>query len=335
MTRLYDAKPFIIAELGSNWRELSDITNAIHLIKAMGADALKLQAFDHQALYGLPPTPKGFTNVGDLDDGEPAGKLDLAWFPAIKEKCDKAGLELMCSAFSPELVWAVDPFIEVHKVASSCLSHVKLLEAVRETGKPVLLSTGASSKADVHLALQRLNPVKTTLLYCNAAYPSTHHNLFQIDALRQEFNLPVGLSDHSLDAVYTPLAAVRFHGATIIEKHFTPIPHIETPDSKHSLDGTDFKIMVDHLRGKADTSAFGPSREEKAMFLRHNVRLVASKDVAPGDLLAYGKNYGAFRSLEDDSHGMSPFFWNHEKGPEGKRAVKAIKAGTGVGPGDY
>ena len=325
MTRLLDAKPFIICELGSNWRTRGDIMNSVNLVKAMGADALKLQAFTSEALYGGPATWQPLPHC-----------LPLDWLPAIKEKCDKAGLEFMCSAFSPELVDAVDPFVEVHKVASSDLSYPHLLDAIKKTGKPVILSTGASSFADVCQALNHLDRTKTVLLYCNSAYPSTHHNLFQIDSMRERFKLPVGLSDHSLDVVYAPLAAVRTHGAVVIEKHFTPIPEVDTPDRPHSLDATDFKIMCDHLRGKADTSLFNPTREEKAMMLRHNRRLVAVKTILPGEQLVFGKNYGAFRALEDDPHGLSPFLWNDEAvGPELRRAVKTIAQGKGIGPGDY
>ncbi len=323
MTRLFEAKPFIICELGSNWRTLADITNSVNLIKAMGADALKLQAFTGEDLYGF-------------DDGPLPYSLPLEWLPAIKEKCDKAGLEFMCTAFSPELLAAVDPYVDIHKIASSDLSYPQLLDAAKKTGKPVILSTGASGAGDVRQALEHLDRAKTVLLYCNSAYPSTHHNLFQIDTMRERFQLPVGLSDHSLDAVYAPLAAITFHGAIVIEKHFTPIPEVDTPDRPHSLDATDFKIMCDHLRGKADTSDFQPTREEHAMMLRHNRRLVASKDIAAGEQLVFGKNYGAFRTLEDDAHGFSPFLWNNkEMGPEGRYALKAIAQGKGVGPGDY
>lgn len=323
VTRLFEAKPFIICELGSSWRMLADITNSVNLIKAMGADALKLQAFTSEALYGGPEEPMPYS-------------LPLEWLPSIKEKCDKAGLELMVTAFSPELVEAVDPFVSVHKVASSDLSYPQLLDRLKRTGKPVILSTGASGAADVRQALEHLDRAKTVLLYCNSAYPSTHHNLFQIDTMRETFQLPVGLSDHSLDVIYAPLAAVKFHNAVVIEKHFTPIPEVYTPDRRHSLDATDFKIMCDHLRGKADTSDFQPTREEHAMMLRHNRRLVASRTILPGEQLVFGKNYGAFRTLEDDPHGLSPFLWNDEAvGPECRTATKTISQGKGIGPGDY
>lgn len=332
---MFNPKPYIICELGSNWRDKADITNAVHLVKAMGATALKLQAFTHEALYGF---PDGFY-YNDPGPGSGAVRcpyISLDWLPDIKGLCDSAGLDLLVTAFSPELVEAVDPFVSAHKIASSDLSYPQLLRAVKKTGKPVLLSTGASSKGDVTQAIDHLDRSNLVLMYCNSAYPSTHHNLFQIDWMRDAWKLPVGLSDHSLDAVYVPLAAQKFHGVEIFEKHFTPIPEVDTPDRPHSLDGTSFKIMCDHLLGRVDTSEFNPSREEKAMMLRHNRRLLATKDISPGEPLVYGKSYGAYRALQDDAHGLSPFLWDHEKfGPEGKRAKVAIKQGCGIGPGDF
>lgn len=346
MTKLFESKPFIIAEVGSNWRTLSDCVESIGKAKACGADAVKFQAFNHIALYGVPypqtdveeftaRTGGEYVEVPGYRITEMAHALPLEWLPKLKEKADACGIEFMCTAFSPELVAAVDPFVSVHKVASSDLSYPQLLEAVAKTGKPVLLSTGASSRGDVEIALQYLDRTKTVLMYCNASYPSTHHNLFQMDRMREMWGPYVGLSDHSLDVVYAPLAAVKHHGAIVIEKHFNAFDDLITPDSPHSLGCDDFKIMCDHLRGEVDTSAFNPSRQERDMFLRHNRRLIATRDIAPGEELKFGVNYGAYRSLFDEGHGISPFFWNHEKGPEGKEASKAIARGAGIGPGDF
>lgn len=332
---MFKSNPYIICELGSNWRDRNDITNSIHLIKAMGADALKLQAFTFESMFGHEMLGLTYLNGDGETQFDRRWQLPLEWLPAIKEKCDNAGLDFLCTAFSPELVEAVDPFVSAHKIASSDLTYPQLLKAVAKTGKPVILSTGASSKADVMQALAYLPKDRTVLLYCNSAYPSAHHNLFQLEEMKT-LGYPVGISDHSRDAVYTPLSAVRHFGAVVVEKHFTPIPDVDTPDRPHSLDAADFKIMCDHLRGLASSDSFNPTREEKAMMLRHNRRLVASKDIKPGDQLVYGKNYGAYRTLEDDDHGMSPFLWDHEQwGPEGKSAKVEIKQGRGVGPGDF
>lgn len=328
MTRLFDAKPFIIAEVGSNWANFEQAKDSIAMAKACGADAVKFQLFSHRALYGF-NSPEVFPS---------AGAMDPHWIPRLKEKADACGIEFMMTPFSVEAVEDIDPFVEVHKIASSDLSHVHLLKAVAKTGKPILLSTGASSKGDVRMALDTLGhacAMKTVLLYCNAAYPSRRHNLFLIEELRREYGRAVGFSDHSLDVIYAPLAAARTHGAVVIEKHFTAFPQLDTPDRGHSLTVDEFKIMVSYIRGQRDGGGFNPTSEENAMILRHNRRLIATRDIRQGEHLKYGENFGAYRSLEDDTRGLTPFVLETEKTPQGKKATRAIAMGKGIGPGDF
>lgn len=329
MTRLFDTKPFIICEIGSNWRDLRDCIESIGIAKAVGADAVKFQLWSYEDLYGFgPPEGEEKTFI--------PGEMPIDWLALLKEKADACGIEFMCSVFEPNIVDYVDTFVSVHKVASSDLSYPQLLKAVAKTGKPVILSTGASSKGDVSKAVEFLSEAgardRLVLMYCAAAYPSRRHNLYLMQELREAFGLPVGLSDHSQDVIYAPLSAARHFGAIAIEKHFTAFPDLDTPDRGHSLTSDEFKIMVDYIRGKRDGGGFNPTSEEKAMFLRHNRRLVATKDVAPGEVLKFGENYGAYRSLEDDAHGLSPFCW---LSVEGHRAAKEIKRGKGIGPGDF
>ena len=325
MTRLFEAKPFIIAEVGSNWESFEHAKDSISLAKQCGADAVKFQAFSVDALYGLP-----FEYI----DSELVGhELPLEWLPKLKEKADACGIEFMCTAFSPELVAAVDPYVSVHKVASSDLSYPQLLIAVAETGKPVILSTGASSRGDIRSAIGVLDEfgARVVLMYCAAAYPSRRHNLYLMRELQAAFGKPVGLSDHSRDVIYAPLSAHREFGAVCIEKHFTAFPDIATPDRHHSLTSDEFKIMVDYIRGTRD-GGLNPTSEEKDMFLRHNRRLIATADISPNELLEYGKNFGAYRSLEDDTRGLSPFGWGSL---QGRKATKAIARGKGIAPGDF
>lgn len=313
---------FIIGEVGSNWRTFEDAKDSIALAKSCGADAVKFQAFTGEALYG--------------GEGSMVNELPLEWLPKLKEKADACKIEFMCTAFSPELVAAVDPFISRHKVASSDLTWPQLLDAVVKTGKPIILSTGASSRGDIEQALNHLGPARerTTLLYCVAAYPARMIDLRKIDLMREAFGLPVGFSDHSIDIYGLPVEACEAHGAVVLEKHFTARPELQSPDRGHSLTADEFKLMVDHIRGKREP-VIAPSQEERDMILRHNRRLIVTQDVADGEQLVYGRNYGAYRALKDDDKGLSPFFWNHPKGPEGKRTTKALGRGESIGPGDF
>lgn len=312
---------YVIAEVGSNWRSLDDCLESIRASKQAGADAVKFQTFTGYALFGVEPPDSWNVEL----------ELPIDWLPALKAEADLHGIDFLCTAFSPELVAAVDPFVKAHKIASSDLKYPQLLHSVAKTGKPVLLSTGASSVADINHALQALDGCDVTLLYCVAAYPARTIDLRTIDLMRSLFDVPVGFSDHSTDVVGLPIEAVEQYAIPVLEKHFTAFPDLASPDRPHSLTADEFKTMVDHIRGHKGP-VIAPSAEEGAMVLRHNRRLVVTADVQVDDILRYGVNYGAYRSLEDDARGLSPFLWEHV---EGKRATRELKRGKGVGQGDF
>ncbi len=324
MTRLFTARPFIIAEVGSNWATCGDLMASISAAKAVGADAVKFQLFDEVALYG-----QGFA-YPSYGVGAKPPFLPAQWLSHLKEKADACGIELMCTAFSPELVAAVDPFVSVHKVASSDCTWPQLIEAVAKTGKPVLLSTGASSEGDIRRAWDLLGESDAAAMYCVSAYPARTIDLGVIERLLEMFG-SVGFSDHSTDIVGLPVEACRMYDLVAIEKHFTAFPDLQSPDRPHSLTADEFKLMVDHIRGERQP-VIGPTFEEKAMMLRHNRRLIATRDVSVGDTLQYGVNYGAYRSLKDDTRGLSPFAW---ESVEGRGAITQINRGDAIGPGDF
>ena len=301
----------LIAEVGSNWEDLTDCLSSISIAKEAGADAVKFQAFTEEALYGF--------------RGEEPMKhaLPLGWLPALREKADSCDIELMCTAFSPELVAAVDPFVETHKIASGDLNYPSLLVAVTRTGKPALLSTGAATELEIETAIDfLLGAQQVTLLYCVAAYPADFADLAVMDDLR-DWALPVGFSDHTL-GISMAVEASR-QGASVIEKHFTAFPELNSPDRPHSVDPGAFERMAKAIRGVIKPR-IGPTPEEGAMILRHKRRLLAVRDIKAGEILAYGVNYGAFRALENDA-GLSPFDWLEN---EGKPAKTPIKRGRGI-----
>jgi N,N'-diacetyllegionaminate synthase len=324
---------YVIAEVGSNWQTREQAIESVGIAKAVGADAVKFQAFTVDALYGMP-----FDFIDqELGHGEVAAcsvyntTLPLEWLPQLKEKADACGIDFLCTAFSPELVKAVDPFVKMHKVASSDLAYPQLLHEIRTTGKPVLLSTGASSLGDIKQALWCLQDVDVTLLYCVASYPARTIDLRTIDLMRSVFSVPVGFSDHSTDIIGLPVEAVEQYAIPVLEKHFTAFHDLVTPDRPHSLTSDEFKTMVDHIRGRRGP-VVGPTSEEQAMIFRHNRRLIATQDIAAGETMRYGVNFGAYRSLVDDARGLTPFTWEQV---EGKVATAVIKRGAGVGPGDF
>lgn len=351
-------KPYIIAEVGSNWSTLAHCLDSIVQAKIAGADAVKFQAYDFLSLFGhlgaetrhdykedepiaggWGSDPKPHSGYGRLNH-----ELPIEWLPALKEHADKVGIDFMCSAFSPELVDSVDPFVSMHKLASSEMCHVQILEKLRSKNKPVIVSTGGQTLPDIERALtllsnqqvfrhiddlvpERWSDFGVILMYCVSSYPAKDVDLGCIDLLRNKFNLDVGYSDHTTDVLTIPYHAVHTHGAVVIEKHFKCID-FETPDSAHSLNPDEFRKMVAHIRGK-HTGVIGPSLSETPMVLRHKRRLIAIEPIKIGDKFELDKNYGVYRSLRDDTKAMSPF---RVYDVNGKRSKLNIEMGEGIAP---
>lgn len=320
--------PFIIAEIGSNWKTLDDISISIQSAKNAGADAVKFQLYNEFAMYGK------WTIVmqkagGDFVRADMIGELQTEWLPKMKAQCDRLGVEFMCSAFSPELYDIVNPFVNIHKVASAELSHIRILEKLRGYGKPVILSTGASGVNDVEAALKALKGLDVTLLYCVASYPANDINLANIKEMQKVFGCKVGYSDHSLDTCVIPRQAV-LEGACVIEKHVTAFPDMDTPDRPHSLTMPQFKKMVDVIRNEQIPS-LGWTQEEQDMISKHNRRLIVIKDMKAGEDFKEGVNFGIYRALTPQLTALSPFAINSVIG---KKAMRDMKAGDGIGPQD-
>lgn len=323
---LGDGEPcFVIAEVGSNWETLEHCLYSIEVAKRCGADAVKFQLFTRHALYGI--------ELDNRIDQAFCGRspfLDPAWLPALKEKADACEIEFMCSAFSPELIEAVDPYVNIHKVASAEMCHVRMLGKLKAISKPVILSTGAHDEKEIDMAIAHLGATPLVLLYCVASYPARDVDVEVIPMMRHQFQKLVGFSDHSLSAIAIPRSA-QAAGACVIEKHFTAYPELETPDRGHSLRPAEFKEMVEALQNRLPRVAGRPIIAERDMVLKHNRRLIATKDLEPGDLLKEGENFGIYRALKNTYGAISPFLIDRLDGAVVKNK---LRAGDGIKWGD-
>lgn len=309
----------IIAEIGSNWKTIEDCWQSIHTATAFGADAVKFQLYDAKSLWGI-----------DEDGARKAvGSLPPEWLPKLKEHADQYKIEFMCSAFSPELYEKVNQFVSVHKIASSELNHVRILQKINRFRKPVILSTAAAIESEIKEALKYLPDCEVTLMYCVGSYPARHTYLPTITEMADKFKLPVGLSDHSIDVYTTPLGAYAY-GAKVLEKHVNFTDHKDTPDAPHSLSGAEFKLMCTAIKG-GGKAYIGPSPEERDMTLKHRRRLIAIKDIKAGDKFVEGKNFGIYRSLKENTKALTPFALEHVID---KHSKNDIAAGDGIGPKD-
>ncbi|MEO1039646.1 MAG: N-acetylneuraminate synthase family protein [Pseudomonadota bacterium] len=245
----------IIAEIGSNHD--GDLDTAKRYVEACakaGADAVKFQTLARETLIA--------PNVRDPQSGqwidnpkyEAFGNLALSddWHFQLKACADETGIEFMSTPFSLEAVDLLETVgVKRYKLASGDLTFRPLQARVAATGKPVLLSTGASYLAEVRqavAALQAGGASDITVLQCTASYPPGFEelNLRAIPTLGEALGLPVGLSDHSPGLV-APIAAASL-GARVIEKHITFDRTLPGPDHPFAMTMEELADLVIAMR---------------------------------------------------------------------------------------
>ena len=249
---------FVIAEAGVNHN--GDIRQAKGLVDAAvlaGADAVKFQTFRTDKLVTT-RAPKAVYQEMDGMPGEPQAvmlrRLELSFpqFEELKSYCETQRIFFISTPFDEESADFLSglgmPFF---KISSGELTNVSLLARVAGKGLPVILSTGMSNLDDIAGALDILRKNgcgQILLLHCVSNYPVAYQdvNLQAMKTLSERFNLPVGLSDHTL-GIEIPIAAAAL-GACVLEKHFTLDKTAPGPDHQASLDPHELRAMVRAVR---------------------------------------------------------------------------------------
>ncbi len=243
----------IIAEVGSNYNgDLATAKAYIEASKECGADAVKFQTLRRDRLVS--PCIISGGKVIDNPSYQKITNLELSdeWHYTLKRAADEAGIEFFSTPFYLEAVDLLESVgVSTYKIASGDITFFPLLERVGRTGKPVILSTGASSLSDVEQALNVLRQAGAkdiALMHSVSRYPPQwfEMNLRAIPTLRDAFGLPVGISDHSPGNL-VPVAAVAL-GATLIEKHITFDRSLSGPDHPFAMTVEEFADMVRQVR---------------------------------------------------------------------------------------
>jgi pseudaminic acid synthase len=328
-----DQAAYIIAEMSANHGQNFD--QAVQIIKAAkdaGADAIKLQTYTPDTLTLDCDNEYFRIGKGSLWESKNLYKLygeaftPWDWQPKLKEVADELGLALFSTPFDDSAVDFLERMeVPAHKIASFELVDTGLLRKVAGTGKPVILSTGMATLAEIDEAVRTLRDAGCTqlaLLKCTSAYPSLPEemNLKTIPHLSETFGVPVGLSDHTL-GIAVPVAAVAL-GACIIEKHFTISRSWGGPDAAFSLESSEFKTMVDAVRaaekalGRVSYEATG--KDNASRVLRRSLFVV--EDIKAGEVFT-DKNVRSIRP----GHGLPPKYLSLVLG---RRCTRAVSRGT-------
>ena len=325
---------YIIAEMSANHNQ--DFDKAVKILRAAkeaGADAVKLQTYTPDTMTISCDNEYFRIGKGTLWEGRTLYDLyseacmPWEWQPKLKKIANDLRLDLFSTAFDPSAVDFLEEMgVPVHKIASFEVVDIPLIEHMAQTGKPLIISTGMATLAEIEDAVQAARNAGATqiaLLKCTSAYPAPPEemNLQTIPHLAEAFHVPVGLSDHTL-GIAVPVAAVAL-GACIVEKHFTLSRAVPGPDSAFSLEPHEFKAMVEAIRiaekalGEVYYGGMG-NREAKSRVFRRSLFVV--KDMKAGEVFTE-KNVCSIRP----GHGLPPKLL---KDVIGRQAAHDIKRGT-------
>ena len=327
---------YIVAELSANHRQRFD--EAVELVKVakeVGADAVKLQTFTADTITIDHNAPEFLVSAGTALDGRTLydiyseAYMPWEWQPELKRVAAELGIDLFSTPFDKtavDFLEAID--VPAYKVASPELVDNPLIEYIASKGKPLIMSTGMATLAEIEEAVQTAEGAgasQIALLKCTSAYPALPEemNLRAIPYFSERFTVPIGLSDHSLELA-VPIAAVAL-GASIIEKHLTISRSNPCPDSSFSLEPDEFRTMVSTIRvasrslGSAEYQL--SERENRVRSYRRSLYIIS--DMKAGEPFTTE----TVKSVRP-GHGLHPRYLAEVLG---KRASRDLKRGTALG----
>lgn len=326
---------FIVAELSANHNGSLEVAlETIRAAKRSGADAIKLQTYTADTLTLNVDKEDFIIKANSIWDGKTFYQLyqeaytPWEWHAKLFKVAKEEGLVCFSSPFDKT---AVD-FLEIldcpiYKIASFEITDIPLIEYAASKDKPMIISAGIAGHEDIKLAVDTCRSMGNndiTLLKCTSSYPAPveEANLVMMQRFAHDFDVKVGLSDHTLGIV-VPVTSVAL-GATVIEKHFILDKSIGGPDASFSLDEKEFTEMVKAVR-QAE-KAIGretyelTEKQKSGRFFSRSLYVV--KDIMAGEEIT-PENVRSIRP----GYGLHPKFY---KEVIGKKASKNIERGTSL-----
>lgn len=320
------AQVFIIAEVGSNWVG-ADPIRLIDAAKEAGADAVKFQIYRLEDTYVPNAGTLAYLNA-EVREVYRHFEMPYEMIEKLANYCQRANIEFMGTPLGPMEFKALDPFVKRHKIASYENNHIHLLKLVAASGKPVIVSTGATLEDELAWTwntLKSLGAGDITLLQSLAKYPASPEaiNLRVIQSLKQKFNCPVGFSDHTLDPFAAPLGAVSL-GASVIEKHITLDRSLPGPEHAYAITPDEFRKMVKEIRLLekmlgSQVKQIEPCEEEMRSFARRGIQAIAN--IKKGDLLQENINIAILRPGQNP-RGADPHLITQFQNTPAKRSFR-------------
>jgi N-acetylneuraminate synthase len=314
-------RPYIIAEIGVNHEgSIDKAKEMITLAKEGGADAAKFQSYKANKLAS-----KNSPSYWDLKKEPTRSQYELfkkydmfgeKEYTQLAQYCKKVGIDFISTPFDDEAIEFLYPWVPFYKIASSDITNIPFLRKVAQKGKPILLSTGASTLPEIELAINEIQANGSqdiALLHCILNYPTSNNNanLRMIIGLQKVFpDFIIGYSDHTIpDESMLCLTTAYILGAQIIEKHFTFDKSLPGNDHYHAMDVVDLKNFVDNISKLIQllgNISKKPIPEE--YISRQNARrsIVVKGNIKKGEKFTE-KNL----TYKRPASGISPLFWGN------------------------
>ena len=320
---------YIIAEISAN--HAGKIENALQIVREaarIGADCVKIQTYTPDTIT-IDCDNEYFRIKGGLWDGYKLHDLykdactPYEWHKAIKEECEKNGVDFLSTPFDPTAVDFLDELgIEAYKIASFELVDIPLIEYAAKKGKPMIISCGMGSEEEIQDAIdacKRVGNDKIVLLKCCSDYPANWKDMHiaNIADMRRKYNVEVGLSDHSMGSLASVVAVST--GATVIEKHICLSRSIKNPDSAFSMEIEEFGKMIEDVHNAITIIGdikYGPNPGEMKN-LKFRRSLFAVKNIKKGEKFTSDN----VRSIRP-SNGIKPKYYDELIGKVSTRDIK-------------
>jgi N-acetylneuraminate synthase len=320
---------FVIAEIGGNFLTLAEGLALVDAAIESGADAVKIQTYKAHTVSSRKArfSADGMAFTGDASQYEMFVKYQVD--DAVQEGLYRYAAERGVVLFStPGHQTDVDVLAElgnpVYKIGSDDAVNLPLLRHVARLQKPILLSTGMCTLADVRLAVDAVlsgGNDQLVLLHCVTNYPACPEsaNLMAMVSMVREFGLPVGYSDHVLGNDVA-LAAVAL-GACVLEKHFTLDKGADGPDHALSATPDEWRQLVGGVRAVESARGDGikrPAASERTTRVNNRKSIVTVTDIEAGQRIE-----AAMVDVKRPGHGIAPCFWESVLGKVARARIPA------------
>lgn len=301
------ATPYFIAEIGANHDQSFDrLVRLVTLAKSAGADAIKLQHLTAKNLgskRGFDEVVAQFGNqISQHDafkihpvDAYQRAEIDKEWTRAIASLCKDLEIDFLSSPYSLSDLEHIAPYVDAIKLGSGELTNIELIQATRDLGLPVILSTGASNLNEVCNAVELFasNFRQLVLMQCNSDYSGAttalrHINLKVLSQYRLMWpHVDLGISDHTRAEEVISLAIGL--GALVVERHFTDDTSRAGADHKIAMEPDAWSRMIQSARRSVEILGTGNKRvepNESRSRITQRRALRAARDIEVGELLS-------------------------------------------------